>query len=337
MRIETEKMVSVIVPVYNVEAYIGRCLDSLLSQTQQGVEILVIDDGSTDGSGGIVSRYESENPEKIRAFHVENRGVSAARNLGVSKASGKYLTFIDSDDYVTEDYLESMVRTAEEHQSDLVVQGFQMVSEEGKILSELIPLRYVRGEHEEWPQRIISAWGRLFCREFWIRHELRFPEGVRAEDAPVNLIANAMADNIQVVPRAGYRYFQHSASAMHNFKGLQKYQLPYESLEEALKYVQHSGLRNGREFYELNIMRILAFWVFEFARGSSPEKIRELCGYCSRMMRVYVPRFMKNRYVNPFRKLDVPFIHRLSIFVFALLCKLRLLTPVIRIYSKVLR
>ena len=115
------KSVSVIVPVYNVEKYLARCLDSLLGQTQPDIEILVVNDGSTDTSGRIVDEYAQKYPDRIRAFHMENEGVSAARNRGVAEAEGKYLTFVDSDDYVTVDYLELMVEAAEKNHSDLAL------------------------------------------------------------------------------------------------------------------------------------------------------------------------------------------------------------------------
>ena len=330
------KSVSVIVPVYNVEKYLARCLDSLLGQTQPDIEILVVNDGSTDTSGRIVDEYAQKYPDRIRAFHMENEGVSAARNRGVAEAEGKYLTFVDSDDYVTVDYLERMVEAAEKNHADLVVQGFRMVDESGNVLAEVCPTAYIPGKKEEWPLRIISAWGRLFRRGFWMQHNLNFPLGVRAEDAPVNLAANALAHHIQVVPRAGYQYFQHSASAMHNFKGLQEYRLPYEALEKTLQYIQETGLVNDRYFYEYCVMRILAFWVFEFARGSSVAKIKELCHYIMDMLNTYIPEYMRNPYVNPFRKLEIPFVHRASIWVLAVLCKLHILTPVIRVYAKLL-
>ena len=89
-------MISVIVPVYNVKPYLRKCLDSIVSQTYQDLEILVIDDGSTDGSGKICDEYKRD--QRVRVFHTENAGLSAARNLGLDKAHGEWIEFIDSDD-----------------------------------------------------------------------------------------------------------------------------------------------------------------------------------------------------------------------------------------------
>ena len=100
--------ISVIVPVYNVEKYLPRCIDSILSQTFKDFELLLIDDGSPDNCGKICDEYAAKD-RRVRVFHKPNGGVSSARNLGLDKACGEWITFIDSDDYVAVDYLEELV------------------------------------------------------------------------------------------------------------------------------------------------------------------------------------------------------------------------------------
>jgi glycosyltransferase involved in cell wall biosynthesis len=112
-------MISVIVPVYNVEPYLRKCLDSIVSQTYQDLEILVIDDGSTDGSGKICDEYKRD--QRVRVFHTENAGLSAARNLGLDKAHGEWIEFIDSDDWVEPDYCRIPLELAESHKAYLAV------------------------------------------------------------------------------------------------------------------------------------------------------------------------------------------------------------------------
>lgn len=99
--------ISVIVPVYNVEKYLSRCIESILSQTFTDFELLLIDDGSTDRSGEICDEYAKKDT-RIRVFHTKNRGVSAARNLGLDNAKGEWISFVDSDDWVENDYLKSL-------------------------------------------------------------------------------------------------------------------------------------------------------------------------------------------------------------------------------------
>ena len=103
-----EKLVSVIIPAYNIEDYIGRCLDSVLSQTYKNLEIIVIDDGSSDRTGEILDDYEKKN-HRMKVIHKENGGVSSARNIGIDRANGDYIGFVDGDDRVDPKLFETLV------------------------------------------------------------------------------------------------------------------------------------------------------------------------------------------------------------------------------------
>lgn len=115
-------MISVIVPVYNVEPYLRKCLDSVVYQTYRDLEILIIDDGSTDGSGRICDEYR--NDERVKVFHTENRGLSAARNLGLENAAGDWIGFVDSDDWIEPDMYEVLIKRALETGADVVECGY---------------------------------------------------------------------------------------------------------------------------------------------------------------------------------------------------------------------
>lgn len=118
--------VSVIIPVYKAERFLHRCIDSLLRQTFKAFEVILVDDGSPDGSGKICDEY-AEKYSFIKAFHTENGGVSSARNYGITQAQGEWICFIDSDDFVTEDYLEAFFNAGELKPDFLYVQkGFYL-------------------------------------------------------------------------------------------------------------------------------------------------------------------------------------------------------------------
>ncbi len=116
-------MISVIVPVYNVEPYLRKCLDSIVNQTYRNLEILVIDDGSADGSGAICDSF-AEKDERVVVFHTENRGLSAARNLGLDNATGDWIGFVDSDDWIEPDMYEVLIKRVEETKADVVESGW---------------------------------------------------------------------------------------------------------------------------------------------------------------------------------------------------------------------
>ena len=128
-------MISVIVPVYNVEKYLEQCIDSLLSQTYQNFEIILVDDGSTDSSGKICDIYE-ENNENIKVIHKKNEGLGFARNTGLLYATGEYVTFIDSDDYADKYLLEDLYNGSLETDVDVCIGGFKKVADSGQVLYE---------------------------------------------------------------------------------------------------------------------------------------------------------------------------------------------------------
>lgn len=118
--------VSIIVPIYNAEQTLRRCIDSILTQAFTDFELLLVDDGSCDSSGAICDEYAAQD-SRIQVIHKENSGVSSSRNLAISRAQGTYLQFLDSDDWITPDATSSLVRAAQEHQCDLVISDFYRV------------------------------------------------------------------------------------------------------------------------------------------------------------------------------------------------------------------
>ena len=129
--------ISVIVPVYNVENYLRKCLYSLVNQTLQEIEILMVNDGSTDHSQEIIDEFQTDFPLKIKAFKKENGGLSDARNFGIAQAKGEYFGFVDSDDEVSPGMFEEMYHLAKKHDAEMVICNLQKVNEKGKIIRKL--------------------------------------------------------------------------------------------------------------------------------------------------------------------------------------------------------
>ena len=130
--------VSVIIPVYNNERFVEKCIRSVMEQTFRNLEILVVNDGSTDRSGEILERLAAGD-SRIVYISQENRGVAAARNRAFDIASGKYLTFVDGDDYIGRDYISQLYAAAEQKSTEMLICGLTCVDAEGKILSQIVP------------------------------------------------------------------------------------------------------------------------------------------------------------------------------------------------------
>ena len=129
--------ISVIVPIYNVENYLEKCLNSLVNQTLPEIEILVINDGSTDNSQKIIDVFQNKFPQKIKAFAKENGGLSDARNFGIDRAIGKFIAFVDSDDYVSATMMEEMYGLAKKNEAEIVICNLQKVDENGIVTQKL--------------------------------------------------------------------------------------------------------------------------------------------------------------------------------------------------------
>ncbi|MDR3023856.1 glycosyltransferase [Chryseobacterium sp.] len=218
--------VSIIVPVYNVENYLTKCLDSLVNQSLAAIEILVVDDGSKDNSGKIIEEYAQRYPEKIKAFTKENGGLSDARNFGLDRAAGDYIGFVDSDDYVSEKMFEEMFLLGEKHQAKMVICNIQKVDETGKVTQKLTQLPNMPEKIElESNFSVFSdisyfACNKLFKKELF--NQRRFKKGVHFED--IQLIPQLLleCDTIAQTQNFHYQYLERtdSITKTHTEKGL---------------------------------------------------------------------------------------------------------------------
>lgn len=126
-------MISIIIPVYNLEKYIKRTIDSVLAQTYQDMEVIAVDDGSSDGSGALIDQYSEKYPDKVRAIHIDNSGVTAARLTGISYAKGDWIGFVDGDDFVEPDMYERLLNNAIKYNADISHCGYQMIFDDGRV------------------------------------------------------------------------------------------------------------------------------------------------------------------------------------------------------------
>lgn len=201
--------VSIILPVYNVEKYLSACLDSLLAQTLEEIEIVAVNDGSTDGSLQILQAYQSLNPEKLFIFSTENHGVSRARNYGFAHSHGEYVWFVDSDDFVEPDACRLLYEKATADGNDLVLFRYYNVDSETGVRKEYITSCHnqnfrVADKPYELPAISPYPWIKFIHRDLF--NGLCFPEGIRFEDLPVAYLLAVKARSIGYVDQCFYNY-----------------------------------------------------------------------------------------------------------------------------------
>lgn len=198
--------VTVIVPVYNTSKYLRRCLDSLVNQTLKEIEILVINDCSTDNSKDILEEYQKKY-ENIKVFHNKNnKGIGYNRNFGIQKSKGEYICFIDSDDWVDETMFDKMYKKAIKDDNDIVICNFYKMLENNNGLDEIemyvINSKYDNTTLNKSPELLLDVnlapWNKLYKKELFT-NDVKFPENLKYEDAIVVVKALARAKKIGVV------------------------------------------------------------------------------------------------------------------------------------------
>lgn len=205
-------MISIIVPVYNAEQYLHRCIDSILAQSYTDFELLLIDDGSKDASGDICDEYASKDT-RVRFFHKGNGGVSSARNLGLDNAQGEYITFCDADDYVSEDWL-AAYSEAIANNVDLAIQGYYAIDGNNTVEKQLQPHS---GNTIEAKRKLIESqfaqdtyyylWVKLFRRDLLEAHHIRFDkQSVLGEDTQFISKYLEYAVSFMCIDSMGYYY-----------------------------------------------------------------------------------------------------------------------------------
>ena len=231
------RKVTLIVPVYNSEDYIGRCLDSILNQTYQNFEILVVNDGSKDNSQKIINEYKEKYPNKIIAIEQPNKGVAITRNESVKRANGDYIMFVDNDDYLDKDYIETFVKTAEDGDYDAVLGGYRRPNEDGKILKTM------QLQDEEWSKFMIMApWAKIYRKQYLIENHIEFLSVNLGEDIYFNLKAMLVSGKIKIIPYIGYNWFFNTKSVSNTTqKNITQLQV-YELLNSCYDMVKEEGL-----------------------------------------------------------------------------------------------
>lgn len=233
--------ISVIVPAYNVEKYLESCLESISNQTETDIEIIVVNDGSPDKSGEIAENYRLKD-NRVRVIHQDNGGLSAARNSGLDIAKGKYVCFIDSDDWIEPDYLKLLLIGIEKYQSNISVLKIKKITEYGKI-KELTPT------NDEWEvfdkdkaMKVLftnnkigySANNKLF--EMSLFSDLRFPFGKLMEDKAVMYLLIDKSIQISVNNSEKYHYYQSPVSILRGTFNPKKFDT-FDIQEEIIKFI----------------------------------------------------------------------------------------------------
>jgi CDP-glycerol glycerophosphotransferase len=203
--------ISVVVPIYEVESYVATCLQSLARQTERDLEVIMVDDGSTDASRALAERFALHD-RRFRLIGQENGGLGKARNTGIDAATGEFLAFVDSDDVLPHDAYARLLGALDATGSDFATGNVQRLTRQGTSQAQFLARTFARTRLKTHVSRCRplfadrTAWNKLYRRSFWDAHRFRFPEGVVHEDIPVTLPAHHLAAAVDVIAAPVYQW-----------------------------------------------------------------------------------------------------------------------------------
>lgn len=238
MNHSNNQLISIIAPIYNVERYLAQCLDSIINQTYKNIEIILVNDGSTDNSGSIADSL-AQKDDRIHVFHKKNKGVSAARNYALEKATGEYVIFVDSDDYISPDFVEYMVKISEVTNAEFCLSTKVFTD---KNMTQTLEDKIETYTPEQatcallYPGIEIGCWNKMFKRSFLEKNNIKFPTSFFMGEG-LNFITTAaqLANNIGVGNRKVYYYRTNNAQSATTKFNISKLVNAFEAIDNIWK------------------------------------------------------------------------------------------------------
>jgi len=258
--------VSVIVPVYNVEKYIDKCLESLVNQTLEEIEIIVVNDGSSDSSQKIIDKYVKKYPNKLKSYIKENGGQGDARNYGLAKASGEFIGYVDSDDYVELDMFQKMYEHACNNKSDVVICGNNVVDENYDVLSFESAYSY-KNKLDIFNNLLMGkmgVWNKIYKKNIIVKNGIKFRTKVWYEDLDFTAKLMFLSPNISFVDEPLYCYLNRNGSTMNNNNITRNLEILL-SFDELIKYMKEKNIYT-KNYAELEFLAIQHIYIYAIVR-----------------------------------------------------------------------
>lgn len=277
-------LISIIVPIYKVEKYLEKCIDSILSQTYKDIQVILVDDGSPDGCPAICDRYV-EKDERVVVIHKPNGGLSDARNAGLNVARGEFISFVDSDDFIADNFCDILLKAINRENADMAICNYQVVDENGHSIQEknlYLPIRdecissqeFIEGYCGKYGWHYVIAWNKIYKRELF--ENVKYPVGKQHEDAFVIHHLVSQCNRIACVKNVLYFYVQRQGSIMSQIS------VRNMDLGDALIDQYKFAKKSGNELLKNYAVRRLSFelekWVILCKDDTkAAQKYKELC------------------------------------------------------------
>lgn len=320
--------VSIIIPVYNAEDYISKCIDSVLSQDYKNIELILLNDGSTDKSLEILKMYYNKYPEIIRVIDQKNMGVSNTRNKAIDLATGAYIMFIDNDDYIDSNYISSYISALNEDY-DMVLGGYRRTNSVGKVLVEK------KLTTDSWSKfTIVAPWAKLYKKSYLMENDFKFLNSNIGEDIYFNIPAVIRSKKIKVIDYIGYNWFYNENSISNTLhksatKELQ-FDLLLDSLFQKLKYDEKKN-EEIEYFFIKTIVWYLLYSCKQTQRDVFIHNYNEVFSW----LNMNIPNYKNNKLLSFSKPKGEEFKNRFITKIFMLLHSLRCAKMFLLIFRRI--
>lgn len=322
---------SIIIPIYNGEKTLPYCIDSILNQTFKDTEILLINDGSTDNSLELLKKYKLKHPKQIRVLNQSNKGIAETRNRGIKESSGKYIFFIDNDDYIDKSYVETFITAIERFNVDMVIGGYQRINlSRNKILFKRDAL------NNNWTKYMMLApWARVYKKESLIKNNLSFLDVNIGEDIYMNILANLKL-KVKTIDYNGYRWVFNKTSVSNSAqKGLKKTTNFLPLLNRIC--IDTNNIKKTKEessFLEFFYLKTCIHYLLHSGKGVEYLRIKKIKEETLKWLQIRFPNYKNNNNISPFKPQGESFSTRIIIWLYVLLQRLHLENAFLWVYSK---
>lgn len=295
---------SFIVPVYNGEKYLERCIEAILNQTFKNFEVILIDDGSKDNSVNIMKEYQTKNENIVVYENKENKGVSYSRNVGIRNAKGEYLVFCDADDWYADNTLEIFEKAIIQYDSDFIVTNYYIAYDEKKIevnATKMFSQTNIT-KQECIAYMPTSSWAKAIKRELFLQNKIEYPTDVKqCEELPVIPVLAYKSRNPIFIPDFMYYYYQNKNSVSNTkVKDYSFFDITFNKLVENLNNSEYQIELEFRAIEQLFYSKLLVML-------KSKDDKKEILQEIEKFQEEY-PNFLKNNYLKKYNRAKIIFI-----------------------------
>lgn len=324
------KKVSIVVPVYNAEKYIAECIEAIIEQSYKNIEIILINDGSSDKSGEICNRYANLD-NRIQVIHNKNYGVSYSRNCGIEMATGEYILFIDSDDIVEKEYVKTLIKEIIRNKCDISICGYEKVDivnnkQENYLIREYndIFCGILKDDYYILEPFLLTPWGKLYRIKIIKKYNIRFPEDCKiAEDQIFNYTYLEFVKKYVYINKPMYKYFYRNMYSLTNNRNIENFYSEIKNLKIKKRFLQKKKILDYECLINQNALGLIGLYLINQTINYQDFK------YCINILNEYIN--LKCNVKGRKKQILMFFFKRKAYFAIYFLLHLK---NVVRIYKK---